>query len=193
MLTMKLTTKLTMKCFNWSTLTVKHDCSPLLPQVWLRKGDAGSCTLQASSRQLYSGGAGDGESPRGSLGGGQVDLLGAVSFLLFFCPPLPRQIGNLPPLPAPAARVGDNGSQASIPAAGTTNRCGHQGELSYKEQTSIRERQGADTGLWEGFWSFPLMQRARSIVGSASHIFPVKYHSRSDSVNKYSGRDCSVS
>lgn len=64
---------------------------------------------------------------------------------------LPGQIRKPTVLSVPAAASSDNGKWVTIPAAETTNWCGHQGELSCKGQTSIGEQQGADTGLGKGF------------------------------------------
>lgn len=179
-----------MKCFNEFTVMVKKCLLSFASTGLAAAGDFGNCSLQASSQWLVAAleGLELGSLPAvpGHWAGRSAWLLSSGPFPLFFCPGRSETHHHLHQLLELVMMGAD--SMVTIPKAGTTNWCGHQGELSCKGQTSIREWQGADTGLWKGLGSFPLRQ---SIIGSASHIFSVKYHSRSDSVNKYSGSSVS--
>lgn len=113
---------------------------------------SGFLLVAGGTFSLCSGGIEAWESPGGPQeeAGTSAQLLKSGPFPLSLST-LPGQIRNPPLLSVPAAASGDNGNWVTIPTAETTNWCGHQGGLSCKGQTSIREQPGADTGLGKGF------------------------------------------
>lgn len=172
-----LTMGVPVKCFNETVPAVKLDCSPLLCQVWLRKGAAGSSTLRLTlggwwgfftvQWRDWSLGV-----SWGSLEGGQA--------------PLPSY-SSLFPLSSPCVHPAWTDQKITIAVCasgciqwqwelGDNSNCrNHKPVWAPRgvklSRANLHQRAaGSSYRAGEGVWSFPLMQGTWTAIDSASPL-----------------------